>query len=415
MSPKSPRHPKEMTNEVTCSVSPIRTARGTVLSVKSLANLLEVNWINGHKSKFHYIWLRDNCPCRKCRDPLSRQRLFDTADIPISIVPSGVRLDDVGQLELRWSSDDHRSVFEVNWLRSHCYSNSERIKRKHRPVLWNGDFDPASVEMTYEEIVSGDGGVLRWLEMIRDYGFAIVSRVSAESKNIEQLANLVGNIQETNFGRWFDIVSKPEPKHLAYSAVELKPHTDDAYSYWPPGVEFFHCLATARAGGQTILVDGLNVAAHFRQTHMEEFRLLSKVGCHFEYQSEDTDLRAEGRIICLDEFGAVTGIRWNERLAGPFNLPERLMEPYYKAYQTFQLMLRSEEFAIKRRLDVGELLVFDNHRVLHGRTAFDSKGVPRHIRGCLLTRDSFHSRLRSLHQQVRNEAYWTVLPVGSPP
>jgi hypothetical protein len=40
------------------------------------------------------VWLRDNCPCPLCRDPVSGQRLLHITDIPADIavaevVPSG--------------------------------------------------------------------------------------------------------------------------------------------------------------------------------------------------------------------------------------------------------------------------------------------------------------------------------------
>ena len=40
----------------------------------------------------------------------------------------------------------------------------------------------------------------------------------------------------------------------------------------------------------------------------------------------------------------------------------------------------------------GDLVVFDNQRILHGRTAFASARHPRHLQGCYLTRDSVFSR-----------------------
>jgi gamma-butyrobetaine dioxygenase len=44
-------------------------------------------------------------------------------------------------------------------------------------------------------------------------------------------------------------------------------------------------------------------------------------------------------------------------------------------------------------------VVFDNQRVLHGRTAFSSARYPRHLRGCYLTRDSVYSEAALLHRE----------------
>ena len=54
------------------------------------------------------------------------------------------------------------------------------------------------------------------------------------------------------------------------------------------------------------------------------------------------------------------------------------------------------------RLNDGDLVVFDNRRVLHGRTGFASARHPRHLQGCYLTRDSVYSETAVLRQQLNN-------------
>jgi len=43
-------------------------------------------------------------------------------------------------------------------------------------------------------------------------------------------------------------------------------------------------------------------------------------------------------------------------------------------------------------------VVFDNRRVLHGRTEFEPNGH-RHLRGCYVDRTEFQSRLRVLARE----------------
>jgi len=45
------------------------------------------------------------------------------------------------------------------------------------------------------------------------------------------------------------------------------------------------------------------------------------------------------------------------------------------------------------------MAVFDNQRVLHGRTAFPSARQARHLRGCYLSRDSVYSETALLRRQ----------------
>ena len=41
-------------------------------------------------------------------------------------------------------------------------------------------------------------------------------------------------------------------------------------------------------------------------------------------------------------------------------------------------------------------MIFDNRRILHGRTAFEAQSGNRHLRGCYIDRDELRSRVRLL-------------------
>ncbi|MBO6631155.1 MAG: TauD/TfdA family dioxygenase, partial [Psychroserpens sp.] len=56
----------------------------------------------------------------------------------------------------------------------------------------------------------------------------------------------------------------------------------------------------------------------------------------------------------------------NAHLAGIFDLPADRMEAYYRAYRTIMQMTRSDDYVITTRLEGGEMVIFDNRRVLHG-------------------------------------------------
>jgi gamma-butyrobetaine dioxygenase len=62
-------------------------------------------------------------------------------------------------------------------------------------------------------------------------------------------------------------------------------------------------------------------------------------------------------------------------------------------------VLREPRFQLATRLGNGELVVFDNQRILHGRTGFASANYPRHLRGCYLTRDSVQSAQALLQRE----------------
>jgi len=54
----------------------------------------------------------------------------------------------------------------------------------------------------------------------------------------------------------------------------------------------------------------------------------------------------------------------------------------------------------------GEMLVFNNQRLMHGRTAFDPANSKRHIRSCHVDLDEFYSRLRILYAKRQDPRRW---------
>jgi len=73
--------------------------------------------------------------------------------------------------------------------------------------------------------------------------------------------------------------------------------------------------------------------------------------------------------------------------------PPAKMQAFDDAYRAFAVELREPRYALRTRLDEGVLVVFDDRRTLHGRTAYASARHLRHLQGCYLTRDSVVSAL----------------------
>ena len=46
------------------------------------------------------------------------------------------------------------------------------------------------------------------------------------------------------------------------------------------------------------------------------------------------------------------------------------------------------------RLNAGECIVFDNHRIAHGREAYSATSGERHLRGCYSDRGELRSAYR---------------------
>ena len=69
-------------------------------------------------------------------------------------------------------------------------------------------------------------------------------------------------------------------------------------------------------------------------------------------------------------------------------------------------MLQDPQYLMTFRLHAGECIVFDNHRIAHGRASYEEGSGARHLRGCYVDRGELRSTyrvLRAKHCKVECE------------
>lgn len=395
-------------------------ARERAVGVAAEGDTVAVRWAEGHASRFPAIWLRDACACELCGDPRRGRRRFGIGALSADIVPATVALLPDGRVRATWPPDGHASTFEPAWLRARCPSEAERARRFHRPRLWDGTLDRAAVQLSYNEVMGGEAGLLALLERVRDYGLAFVRGVPPDPAEVERVAGLIGYIPETNFGRVFDYYADPNPSTPANASDFLPLHTDEAYRHRPPQIALFHAIRqSADGGGASLFADGFAAAERLRAEDADAFDLLTRVPAAYHriqpgappgadaapdglQQPKHTgaDLRSRSRAIAVDAEGRVIGFRFADINAGPPDLPEALIRPYYAAMGRLARIVHDPALRITVPLATGDMALFDNERVLHGRTAFDAAAGRRHIRSCYVDRESVHSQLRLLGRRL---------------
>jgi gamma-butyrobetaine dioxygenase len=87
----------------------------------------------------------------------------------------------------------------------------------------------------------------------------------------------------------------------------------------------------------------------------------------------------------------------------PLRIDPRATARFYRAYRVFAELLREPGHQLRFALRDSDLVLFDNQRILHGRTAFSSVRHARHFRGCYLTRDSVYSETALLRRRMMIE------------
>lgn len=387
--------------------------RFSIESCTLLARALEVRWDDGRSSTFHYVWLRDNCRCRVCGDKTGGHRYLELNEIAMNVAPQTAGVDERGALVVTWQAEGHRSHFGAAWLRAHCYTDSARSERRARSVIWGASIADCLPTSSYGEMCADPLARLAMLQCLQDYGFVVVRGLPVDRAAIERLAELIGFIRRTHYGRIFDLVSTPEERILAHTSHAIRPHNDELFRDPPPGILIMHCLApSADGGGESVLVDGLQLAETLRERAPAAFALLSTVPIsHRWFLCDDVDdvaLQARWRTFELDYDGQVVAVRINERTMAPFDVPEEIVEPLYDALQTLLALAYRPRAGARFRLEAGDAVVFDNHRVLHARTGF--RGA-RHLRQCHVDRDEVFSRMRVLEHRVHGSyGGWSWAP-----
>lgn len=103
-------------------------------------------------------------------------------------------------------------------------------------------------------------------------------------------------------------------------------------------------------------------------------------------------------VFCLDSNGNLKEVRISNAFSAPLDLPEEVIEPFYRAARKLMELYTDPKYCLKLGLQPGDMVMFDNHRILHGRTAIGKQNLSRHLRYGSVDRDYFHSQRRLLER-----------------
>jgi gamma-butyrobetaine dioxygenase len=364
---------------------------------------LTVHWSDGTVGEFASIWLRDNLP--EDRDRHSGQRLIDVTDLPADPRIRSAALNGVAA-NIDWQDESPSSTIALDWLYDYAQGRQDRPELDRREWLDGAKLDAQRdfAWGSWQRLQSNETARLEWMTRLLQDGLAFLRNVPRIDGAILEAMNFVGLVAETNYGRLFDVRAVEQPENLAFSDRGLGLHLDNPYREPVPGFQALHTLLAAPDGGDSLFADGFALAAHLRSTEPEAFALLARTPVPFRYQGTGADLYAERPLIELSCTGEISAVAYNNRSIQPLRLPAGECRAYYGAYRRFAQLLREPRFQLATRLEDGDLALFDNQRVLHGRSGFASARHARHLQGCYVTRDSLYSKTALLRAQVKNRS-----------
>lgn len=327
---------------------------------------------------------------------MTRERVFDVSALPSSPYPKAAHFEH-DTLVIDWRDEGHRSSLPLSMLEAFAANDGrmpDPANLQRRP--WRSDGYQQFVRLSQDEIDGSGLALQSFARAVIEDGIAIVTGMENSDDGLTRLAQSLGPITPTVDGHYFDVRLTINPTNLAYTASALELHTDLPNEEAAPGVQFLHCRANSVAGGRSLFVDGTAVAEALRDERSEDFLLLTSHDIPFFRRHNGWDYRSHQRVIELDPAGYVSGLTISQHLQDCLDLPQTLLVDYYPAFCRFISMLKEERFVTRFRLEAGECIVFDNHRVVHGREAFVAEEGERHLRGCYVDRGALRSTYRIL-------------------
>lgn len=330
-------------------------------------------------------------------DEATREGTVEPGSLPPADVLRSVRIDAAGDLVCRFGERADTTV-AAGWLH-HVACDGHLPSAAVGPLrCWTAD--DVGVDRAFDgAAVIDDPRVFEaWLAELCTAGLARLRDCPTDDDFLATLVGRIGPIRGSNFGGVFTVEAVNDPDSTANTGLALGQHTDLPTRETPPGFQFLHCVENSVTGGASRMSDGLSVVEELRVHHPAEYDALSTLEWVFANRALDGDHRWVGPIIDHGGPNSPLTLRafYPVRLAP--HMPIADQPRAYEALRVFSQVAHDPRFMVVTPFGAGDLVGFDNRRVLHGRDAYDPTAGRRRLRGCYLDHDEAYSRLRVLRR-----------------
>jgi gamma-butyrobetaine dioxygenase/trimethyllysine dioxygenase len=321
----------------------------------------------GGYGDFHLRWLRHNCD--QDRHPRTGERTLCSSELPDRLSAERAAITG-GELHVTWAHDGRTSRYPLAWLEEHAYARD----RAEPP--------PPPSDVALFEIHASGWGLDRLAEAalacVAERGAAVVRRGPSDVRPEDETEALIEAFTDrglrvigTHFGRIEDLrtdnSTNANTDQLGYTDAPVALHTDQPFLDEPPRFQMLQSIRRAESGGENALVDGLLAARWLESLDADAFDRLRRTPVRFHRRQKAFERVVVAPILT---FEPAFRIRSSYFTMAPHRLPFAEMEAWYRAHDRFARLLRDPRYSVRFALDPGDLVLYDNHRMLHARTAF---------------------------------------------
>ncbi|XP_043222921.1 gamma-butyrobetaine dioxygenase-like [Amphibalanus amphitrite] len=381
---------------------------------------LRVQWRDGSESLYPFVWLRDNCQCSACflgHPTFVRSLVLRDLDVNTSVEACRVTSDG-SELSVTWS-DGHQGTYAAEWLLLRSFRPEERRRRREEHSVekshWNASQMSGKLpKADFQQVLDSEPARLALLLALERYGLVVLQNCGSESGQVLKLIQAIGYPHTTHYGTTFKVTTKADPINIAYTTKRLNMHADLPYYEQQPQVQLLHYQRQhGGGGGRSEFADALHVAAELRRLQPEAYRVLADTPVdwvnvtlpgetgrshHKLYRAPVLQEDAEGRLV---------GLRFSQAQRDSFfGVPLGVVDRWYRAFALFNRMLNDEEYKVSFLPQQGDMVMFDNTRLTHGREDFEwpEQATQRCLEGGYIGLDDIRDHRRTLqHRLGRNE------------
>ena len=307
-------------------------------------------------------------------------------------------------------ADGQHATFHPGWLHHVALGEHRASSWLPEPVAWTAADLPSPPDHDGPAVLAGGEAFGAWLNDLVRYGLARLRGLPHDPDIGLQLGSLIGAVRDTNFGPIWDVkadvtfAGNADTNSTANSTLRLGPHADLATRETPPGFQFLHCLVNETAGGFSTMTDGHALVQALQDEHPEHYEALTTLRWVFFNRGPGLDHRWSGPMIDHGVEGAPLTLRAFYPVRGFPDMAPEDMPRAYDAMAVFSQLAADSRFQISYPFAPGDMVGFDNRRILHGRDAFESGGA-RHLRGVYIDHDEIRSATRVANRRLAAANY----------